>query len=99
MRTALRWLGIVAIGAAMGAGAALAQTGAGAERPNFIVIFTDDQGYGDLGVQGSPNIRTPRIDRMAQEGMRFTSFYAAPFCGPSRATLMTGCYRSRSRSF
>ena len=55
--------------------------------PNFIVIFTDDQGYGDLGCYGSPEIETPNIDRMAAEGIRFTSFYAAPFCGPSRAAL------------
>ena len=64
-------------------------------RPNFIVIFTDDQGYGDLGCFGSANIETPNIDRMAAEGIRFTSFYVAPFCGPSRAALMTGCYPPR----
>ncbi|MBI4578662.1 MAG: sulfatase [Planctomycetes bacterium] len=64
-------------------------------KPNFIIIFTDDQGYGDLGCYGSPNIVTPNIDRMADEGLRFTSFYAAPFCGPSRASLMTGCYAPR----
>ena len=68
---------------------------AAATKPNIIVIFTDDQGYGDLGCYGSPNISTPNIDRMAAEGLRFTSFYAAPFCGPSRAQLMTGCYPSR----
>ena len=65
-------------------------------RPNFIVIMTDDQGYGDVGVYGSPNIRTPNLDRMAAEGIRFTSFYAAPFCGPSRAALMTGSYPPRT---
>lgn len=65
-------------------------------RPNVIVIFTDDHGYGDLGCQGSPNISTPHIDRMAAEGIRFTSFYAAPFCGPSRAQLMTGSYPPRA---
>ena len=67
-----------------------------AEKPNFIIIFTDDQGWGDLGVYGSPDIRTPNIDRLAHEGIRFTNFYAAPFCGPSRAALMTGCYPPRS---
>ncbi len=67
----------------------------GHDKPNFIVIFTDDQGYGDLGCYGSPNIDTPNIDRLAAEGLRFTSFYAAPFCGPSRACLMTGCYAPR----
>jgi arylsulfatase A len=65
------------------------------EHPNFIIIFTDDQGYGDLGCYGSPNIQTPNIDQIAAEGMRFTSFYAAPFCAPSRAQLMTGCYPAR----
>jgi len=63
--------------------------------PNIILIFTDDQGYGDLGCYGSPDIETPNIDRMAAEGIRFTSFYAAPFCGPSRAALMTGSYPPR----
>ncbi|MFM7752271.1 MAG: sulfatase [Opitutaceae bacterium] len=64
-------------------------------RPNVVLIFTDDQCYGDLGCQCSPNLRTPHIDRLATEGIRFTSFYAAPFCGPSRAQLMTGCHAAR----
>ena len=64
-------------------------------KPNFIIIFTDDQGYNDLGCFGSPKIKTPNIDRMAKEGMRFTSFYAQTVCGPSRASLMTGCYPLR----
>ncbi len=64
-------------------------------KPNFIIIYTDDQGYNDLGCYGSPLIATPRIDRMAAEGTRFTSFYAQTVCGPSRAALMTGCYPLR----
>ena len=64
-------------------------------KPNFIIIFTDDQGYEDVGCFGSPGIRTPRLDAMAAEGMKFTSFYAQPICGPSRAALMTGCYPMR----
>ena len=64
-------------------------------KPSFIVIFTDDQGYQDLGCFGSPDIKTPRLDQMAKEGMRFTSFYAQTVCGPSRAALMTGCYPLR----
>lgn len=64
-------------------------------KPNFIIIFTDDQGYQDLGCYGSPNIKTPRIDQMAKEGMKFTSFYAQTVCGPSRASLLTGCYPMR----
>ena len=63
--------------------------------PNFVIIFTDDQGYEDVGCFGSPDIRTPRLDAMAKQGMRFTSFYAQPVCGPSRAALMTGCYPMR----
>ncbi|MDF7799615.1 sulfatase [Pontiellaceae bacterium B1224] len=64
-------------------------------RPNFIIIFTDDQGYQDLGCFGAPDIKTPRLDQMAAEGMRFTSFYAQTVCGPSRGALMTGCYPIR----
>ncbi len=63
--------------------------------PNFVLIFSDDQGYEDLGCFGSKKIRTPRLDQMAKEGMRFTSFYAQPICGPSRAALMTGCHPMR----
>ena len=66
------------------------------ERPNFVVIFTDDQGYGDLSCFGGKHVSTPRIDQMAPEGAKLTSFYvAAPVCTPSRAALMTGCYPTR----
>ncbi|MBG90098.1 MAG: arylsulfatase [Verrucomicrobiales bacterium] len=66
------------------------------DRPNFVIIFADDQGYGDLGCFGSKKIRTPNIDRMAKEGMRFTNFMvASPVCTPSRAALLTGCYPKR----
>lgn len=65
-------------------------------KPNFVIIFTDDQGYQDLGCFGSSNIKTPNIDQMADEGMRLTSFYAQTVCGPSRAALMTGCYPLRN---
>ena len=61
------------------------------DQPNFIIIFTDDQGYGDLGCFGHPTIKTPNLDRMAAEGQKWTSFYvAANVCTPSRAGLMTG---------
>ncbi|MBN1852090.1 MAG: sulfatase [Pirellulales bacterium] len=65
-------------------------------RPNIVIIFIDDQGYGDLGCYGSETIRSPRIDRLAQEGTRFTSFYAQVVCGPSRSALLTGRYPVRS---
>jgi arylsulfatase A-like enzyme len=64
--------------------------------PNIVVIFTDDQGYGDLGCYGSTTLRTPRLDRLAQEGTRFTSFYAQIVCGPSRSALLTGRQPVRS---
>jgi arylsulfatase A len=64
---------------------------AAAKPPNIVIIFADDLGYGDLGCYGHPSIRTPNLDRMAAEGMRFTDFYvAACVCTPSRAALMTG---------
>lgn len=66
-------------------------------KPNVIIIFTDDQGYQDLGVYGSPLIKTPNIDRLAREGIRFTDFYvAASICSPSRASLLTGQYSFRN---
>jgi arylsulfatase A len=65
-------------------------------KPNFVIIFADDQGYGDLGCFGSTTIETPNIDRMADEGRRFTNFMvASPVCTPSRAALLTGCYPKR----
>ncbi|MEY4176802.1 MAG: hypothetical protein RLY70_376 [Planctomycetota bacterium] len=63
--------------------------------PNFVVIFIDDLGYADIGPFGATKQRTPRLDRMAREGMKLTSFYAAPVCSVSRAQLLTGCYGPR----
>ena len=65
-------------------------------KPNFIFILIDDQGYYDLGCYGATEVKTPRIDAMAKEGIRFTDYYAAaPICSPSRAGLLTGCYPRR----
>jgi arylsulfatase A-like enzyme len=64
-------------------------------RPNFILINIDDLGYADIGPFGSKINRTPNLDRMAKQGRKLTSFYAAPVCSPSRAALLTGCYPKR----
>ncbi len=67
-----------------------------ARMPNIVIIFTDDQGWGDLSCYGSSDVQTPHIDRLADEGMRFTDFYVSqPVCSASRASLMTGCYANR----
>lgn len=67
-----------------------------ASDPNFVIIFADDQGYGDLSCFGSETIQTPNVDRLAEEGRKFTSFMvASPVCTPSRAALLTGCYPKR----
>ena len=69
------------------------------ERPNILIIFTDDQGYSDLGCFGNKKNKTPRLDQLAKEGTRFTSFYAQPVCGPSRSALLTGRYPVRSKGW
>ena len=70
-----------------------------ANSPNILVIFTDDQGYGDLACYGNPNTKTPRLDQLAKEGTRFTSFYTQTVCGPSRSALLTGRYPCRSKGW
>ncbi len=64
-------------------------------RPNIVLIFVDDMGYGDIGPFGATQVKTPQLDKFAAEGMKFTSFYATPVCSMSRACLMTGCYNAR----
>ena len=66
-----------------------------ADKPNLIVILSDDQGYADVGCYGAEGFKTPVLDKMAKEGVRFTSFYAAPWCSPARASLMTGSHYQR----
>lgn len=75
----------------------LAQTEA--PRPNILIIFTDDQGYSDLACYGSKTNKTPRMDQLANEGTRFTNFYAQHVCGPSRSALLTGRYPLRSKGW
>lgn len=67
-------------------------------RPNVILIMTDDQGYGDLGVTGNPLIKTPNIDAMAGRSGSMKNFYVHPVCAPTRACLMTGRYNYRTRA-
>ena len=64
-------------------------------KPNIVLIFIDDMGYADIGPFGITEVRTPHLDKLASEGMKFTSFYATPVCSMSRACLMTGCYNAR----
>jgi arylsulfatase A len=67
-----------------------------ASTPNIVIVFCDDLGYADVGCFGAKGYKTPNIDRMAAEGIRFTRFYdAQPVCSASRSALMTGCYPSR----
>ena len=64
--------------------------------PNIVIIFTDDQGYGDVGCFGAKGFETPNLDRLAKEGVRFTDFHVSqPVCSASRASLLTGCYANR----
>jgi arylsulfatase len=71
-----------------------------ADRPNVVLIFTDDQGYGDVGCFGAKDVRTPCLDRLAAEGRRFTNFYVAQaVCTASRSALMSGCYANRVSLF
>jgi arylsulfatase A-like enzyme len=78
------------------AGAPMALAWNASRRPNIVMLFADDMGYSDLGCYGNPVIRTPNLDRMASQGVRMTSFYAAAsVCTPSRAGLLTGRYPMR----
>jgi len=77
----------------------LCAAAAAAEKPNILIIFTDDQGYADLACYGNEKNKTPRLDQLAKEGTRFTSFYAQTVCGPSRSALLTGRHPIRSKGW
>ena len=64
-------------------------------KPNIVIILTDDQGWGDLGITGNTNLATPNIDAIAKNGVMFDHFYASPVCSPTRAELLTGRYFPR----
>jgi arylsulfatase A len=84
-------LAVIVAGSAGGAQGVSAQ----GERPNVVLIVTDDVGYADFGSFGARDVRTPNIDRLAKQGVRLTDFYAAPQCTPTRAALITGRYQQR----
>lgn len=98
MRRLTTWLALTPTILAVLAVSALAQASQPAPRPNIIWIMADDLGYGDLGCYGQQRIKTPHIDRLAAEGMRFTDCYAgSTVCAPSRCTLMTGLHTGHCR--
>lgn len=66
-------------------------------RPNVLLIITDDQGHGDVGVHGNPVVKTPNLDRLARAGVRLTDFHVSPVCSPTRSSLLTGRYNYRTR--
>lgn len=66
------------------------------QKPNVIIILTDDQGDGDMECHGSPYLKTPTLDKLYSESVRFTDFHVDPMCSPTRAALLTGCYSSRA---
>ena len=95
-RTFLRALGAGAAALAAPRLTRAADKATAQRKPNFIVIYADDQGYGDMACYGSKKLKTPNWDRMAAEGMKFTDFYVtAPVCSPTRSSLMTGSYPRR----
>ena len=95
LRPAVRALAATAIVLTVGCVGGQARNGP-TQRPNIVLIVSDDLGYADIGVYGSRDIPTPNIDRIAREGIRFTNAYVSgPYCSPSRAGLMTGRYPQR----
>lgn len=68
---------------------------ASAEKPNVVIVITDDQGYGDLGCNGNTVIQTPNIDRLRTQGLQLDNYHVDPTCAPTRSALMTGRYSAR----
>lgn len=92
MRNGLRWhQGVFSF--IMGLG--ICTSAAGLEPPNVVVVLTDDQGWGDLSLNGNRNLQTPHIDSLARDGVRFDRFYVCPVCSPTRAEFLTGRYHPR----
>src|SRR6266849_4466669 len=74
----------------LGAGLLQAAEGPVAKQPNIVFLLTDDQGYGDLSCHGNPILKTPNLDRLHAEAVRFTDFHVSPTCSPTRSPLLTG---------
>jgi len=98
-RRAFLKIAVAICAAAVIPGCATLKISSAPTKPNILIIFTDDQGYADLGCYGSKNNQTPRMDQLAKEGTRFTNFYAQSACGPSRSALLTGRYPIRSKGW
>jgi arylsulfatase A len=95
-RDFLKKAGVTVAAFALSGGESSFKQASSIDKPNVVIIFCDDVGYADVGVFGAKGYKTPHLDRMAAEGVKFTDFYAAaPSCTPSRAALMTGCYPQR----
>jgi arylsulfatase A-like enzyme len=93
------WLGGVLIAIAWTAvaePAARAAEPSGQRRPNVLLILTDDQGFGDIGIHGNPRIKTPNLDRLSRQGIELEHFYVCPVCSPTRSSLLTGRYNYRT---
>lgn len=96
----LRYLSYLAFGVSLTVAALSAQAAEKATRPNIVLLMADDQGWGEVGYYGHPNVKTPVLDQMAAEGLRFDRCYsAAPNCTPTRAAVMTGRHANRSGAF
>ena len=91
------WLfGMMCASLSLLAGNLLAADSLAGKRPNIVFVLTDDQGYGDLSCHGNPILKTPHIDRLHREGVRFTDFMVSPTCSPTRSALMTGRHEFRN---
>ena len=88
----MRWVQILLAGS-------LLTSGVSGRQPNVVFILTDDQGYGDMSCHGNPILRTPELDRLHAESIRFTDMHVNPFCTPTRAALMTGRYATRTGAY
>ena len=99
-RSFLKRSGVGALMLGLGGCAGAIDGAAGKRRPNILLIVSDDQGYGDLGCYGGEEIKTPNLDRLAEEGVRLTNFYVTwPACTPSRGSLLTGRYPQRNGTY